>query len=170
MSLLSVQTSLIAVLGSRAWKFTPLRVLTRSVEELQFTLHILRFTKFYQNHQRDSCCYKLDCAYCWELSSLTNHSNSDLFSRNKSSFPPAPTPAFRKTQVPCRVCDILNDGTECTFRKFTGSRNLEGVVYIPKRLAFRVIFQRYLNRLKKRQTGISWISTMGKVKSCTCGR
>lgn len=92
MSLLSVQRSLIAVLGSRAWKFTPLRVLTRSVEELQFTLHILRFTKFYRNHQGDFCCYKPDCAYFWELSSITSHSNRDLFSHNKSSSSPNPPP------------------------------------------------------------------------------
>lgn len=139
MSLQSVQTSLIAVLGSRAWKFTPSRVLTKSVEALLFNLHIPSFTKFYQNHQGNFCCYKLDCAYCLQLSSVTGHSNSDLFPHNKSSF----CPALRKTQIPCRVCDTLNDGTKCTFSKFTGSRNLEGVVDTPGSF---VVFQSSLSK------------------------
>ena len=37
-------------------------------------------------------------------------------------------------------------------------------------LPFRVVFQRDLNRLEKRQTGISWSSTKGNYKSCTWGR
>lgn len=161
MSLLSVQTILIAILGSRAWKFIPSRVLTKSVEVLQFNLHNPSFTGFYQNQQGDFCCYKLNCAYHLQLSFIKGHSISDLFPYKKSSF----CPALRITQIPCRVCDILNDGIKYTFSKFTCSRNLEGLVDIPVLLSFIMVFQRDLNRLEKQQSRASWISAKETDKS-----
>lgn len=99
---------LIAVFGSRAWKFTPSGALTKSVEALPFNMHIPRFTKFYQNLQGDFCSFRRDCAYCLQLDSKRGHSNSDLFLHNKSSF----CSSLMKTQRPHRLRDIVKDGTK----------------------------------------------------------
>lgn len=167
MSLLSVQPSLIAVLESRAWKFTPSRTSTKSVDALQFSLHIPRFANFYQNLQRDFCSFKQDCAYCLQLNSIRSHSNSDLFLHSKSSF----CSALRKTQRPHKLCDTVKNGPECTFNKFIGNRYLEEwLIQQAVFLSFRVVFQRHLNRLEKEQAGTLWSLTKRKDKSCSWGR